>query len=47
MRSGRKTALLALTLSLALVTGALGAMEKAELINGTHWTKWSEGDRLI
>ncbi len=47
MRFGKKTALLALGLALALVTGALGAMEKAELINGAHWTKWSAGDKLI
>lgn len=47
MNFRRKTTLLALGLSLALVTGALGAMEKAEMINGTHWTQWSDGDKLI
>ena len=47
MKFRRKTALLAVGLSLALITGALGAMERAEMINGTHWTKWSEGDKLI
>jgi hypothetical protein len=47
MKFKRKIALLILGLSLTLVTGALGAMEKAEMINGTHWTKWSDGDKLI
>jgi hypothetical protein len=44
---GRKTVLLALALSLVLVSAAWAAMEKAEMINGTHWTKWSETDKLV
>jgi hypothetical protein len=46
MKFWRKTALLGLTLVLALAFGAL-AMEKAELINGTHWTKWSMDAKLV
>jgi hypothetical protein len=41
-----KTALV-LSLVLILATGALAAMEKAELINGTHWAKWSEDNKLV
>jgi len=41
-----KTALLGIALVLALAFGAL-ALEKAELINGTHWTKWSMDAKLV
>jgi hypothetical protein len=40
-----RSALLALVLVLA--AGTLAAMEKAEFINGTHWTKWSNQDKLV
>lgn len=42
-----KTALFALVLSLVLATGALAALEKAELINGTHWTRWTDESKLV
>lgn len=42
-----KSALLAFSLSLVLAAGGLAAMEKAELINGSHWTKWSNQDKLV
>jgi hypothetical protein len=38
---------LALVLGLVLTAGALAAMEKAEMINGSHWTKWSQEDKLV
>ena len=38
---------LALVLGLVLAAGAMAAMEKAEMINGTHWTKWSQQDKLV
>jgi hypothetical protein len=47
MALAKKCTLLTLALALVLATGALGAMEKAELINGAHWTKWSDGDKLV
>jgi hypothetical protein len=40
-----KSALLALVLVLA--AGTLAAMDKAEFINGAHWTKWSNQDKLV
>jgi hypothetical protein len=42
-----KSALLALVLALILTAGTLAAMEKAEFINGVHWTKWSNQDKLV
>jgi hypothetical protein len=42
-----KGPLLALALTLVLAAGTLAAMDKAELINGTHWTKWSNQDKLV
>jgi hypothetical protein len=42
-----KSALLALVLALVLAGGALAAMGKAELINGAHWNKWSNQDKLV
>jgi hypothetical protein len=38
---------LALSLALLLASGALAAMEKAEMIDGTHWTKWSDDSKLV
>ncbi len=46
MNSWGKTALLGAALVLVLVAGAL-AMDKAELINGTHWTKWTMDSKLV
>jgi hypothetical protein len=48
----KKITLLALVLVLGLVlaTGALAASAptgKAEMISGTHWTKWSQEDKLV
>lgn len=42
-----KSALLALALALALTTGPVAAMEKAEFIDGTHWSQWSNQDKLV
>ncbi len=47
MKPSGKTALLAIFLTLVLVTGALAAMEKAEMINGYQWTKWSDEAKLV
>ncbi len=49
MAMAKKLTLLALVLGFGLVlaTGALAAMEQAELINGTHWTKWPQQDKLV
>jgi hypothetical protein len=47
MALAKKFTLLVLVLSLVLATGALAAMEKAELINGTHWTTWPQQDKLV
>jgi hypothetical protein len=38
---------LILALGLVLVTGPLAAAERAAMINGTHWTKWSQEDKLV
>jgi hypothetical protein len=44
----RKITLLTLVLGLILATaGALAAAEKAEFINGNHWTKWPQADKLV
>jgi hypothetical protein len=40
-------ALLALALALVLAAGPGAAMEKAEFINGTHWSQWSNQDKLV
>ncbi|MFA5183541.1 MAG: hypothetical protein WC405_19710 [Syntrophales bacterium] len=42
-----KSALLALALALVLTAGAVAAMDKAEFINGTQWTQWSNQDKLV
>ena len=42
-----KMPLMALFLVLALVGGAWGAMEKAEMINGVQWAQWSNQDKLV
>jgi hypothetical protein len=47
MRFLLKSGFIALGLWLAVITGASGALEKAELITGTQWTKWSGQDKLI
>ena len=47
MKFGGKSALLALALALVVTAGAWGAMDKAEFINGTHWTTWSNQDKLV
>ncbi len=47
MALAKRFTLLALVLSLVMATGALAAMEKAELINGNHWAKWSQEDKLV
>lgn len=47
MTSWRKTVLLALALSLVLANGASAVVDQAEFINGTHWTQWSNQDKLV
>jgi len=47
MKSCRKRALLALALTLVLTAGPVAALERAEFINGTHWTQWSNQDKLV
>ncbi len=47
MKFWGKSALLTLVLGLVLAAGAWAALEKAELINGTHWSNMSEQDKLI
>jgi hypothetical protein len=42
-----RSVLLALALTLVLGTGTFAAMEKAEFINGAHWAKWSNQDKLV
>ncbi len=46
MKFWGRRALLALILGLALV-GGTWAQGRAEMINGTHWTKWSQQDKLV
>ena len=46
MKFCRKWAALTLVLGLLLATGAW-AQGSAEMINGTHWTKWSQEDKLV
>lgn len=47
MKSWGVRAPLALALILVLAVGNLAAMEKAEFIDGNHWTKWSNQDKLV
>jgi len=47
MKFCRKSALLALVLALVLTAGPVAAIEKAEFINGTQWTQWSNQDKLV
>ncbi len=42
-----KMALLVPLLVLVLAGGTWGAVEKAEMINGVQWTKWSDQDKLV
>ena len=42
-----RSVLLALALTLVLGAGTFAAMEKAEFINGAHWAKWSNQDKLV
>ena len=46
MKFCRKWVALTLVLGLVLATGAW-AQGTAEMINGTHWTKWSQEDKLV
>jgi hypothetical protein len=46
MKSWGKIGLWLMILALAVAT-TLAAMPEAEMINGTHWTKWSEQDKLV
>lgn len=47
MKFWGKSALLALALALVLTAGPVAALEKAEFINGTQWTQWSNQDKLV
>ena len=42
-----KSVLLALAVVLVLAAGPAAAVEKAEFINGTHWSQWSNQDKLV
>lgn len=42
-----KSAFLALAVVLVLIAGAVAAMERADFINGTQWTQWSNQDKLV
>jgi hypothetical protein len=42
-----KMALLVSLMAIVLAGGAWGAMEQAELINGVHWARWSDQDKLV
>jgi hypothetical protein len=44
---GKSALFLALALALVLTTGPVAAIDKAEFINGTHWTQWSDQDKLV
>ena len=46
MKFCRKWVALTLVLGLVLATGAW-AQGTAEMINGAHWTKWSQEDKLV
>ena len=46
MKSRAALAFLMIVLGLALVGGAW-AQSRAEMINGSHWTKWSQEDKLV
>jgi hypothetical protein len=47
MKFWGRSAPLVLALTLVLAVGNLAALEKAEFINGAHWTKWSNQDKLV
>jgi hypothetical protein len=47
IKSCGKRALLALAFALVLFAGPVAAMERAEFINGTQWTQWSNQDKLV
>jgi len=47
MKFWGKRGLLIIALGLVWATGAWAAMERAEMINGTHWSAWSQQDKLV
>jgi hypothetical protein len=47
MKFRQKSALLVLALALVLTAGPVAAIERAEFINGTQWTQWSNQDKLV
>jgi hypothetical protein len=47
MKFWGKSALLALALALLLAAGTMAAIDRAEFIDGTHWTQWSTQDKLV
>ncbi len=47
MKLRGKMALLVPLLVLVLAGGAWGAMDKAEMINGVQWAKWSDQDKMV
>jgi hypothetical protein len=46
MKSRAALAFLMIVLGLALAGGAW-AQQRAEMINGNHWAKWSQEDKLV
>lgn len=47
MKFWGKSGLLIIVLGLVLAAGAWAALERAEMIDGTHWSKWSQQDKLV
>ena len=47
MKFWGKSTLLTLVLGLVLAAGAWAAQEKAVMIDGSHWTKWSQDYKLV
>jgi hypothetical protein len=47
MKFWGKSGLLIIVLGLVLAAGAWAALERAEMIDGTHWSKWSQRDKLV
>jgi hypothetical protein len=47
MKFKGKGVLAALVFAVVLTAGPLWAMERAEFINGSQWTQWSNQDKLV
>jgi hypothetical protein len=47
MKFWGKNVLFVFALVLVMAAGSLAALERAEFINGTQWTQWSNQDKLV